>query len=95
MVPSHASGFVSARQNPDTVGHRTVLDLPRGSSRGEQLAVDADLTATTGRPRAQPNVMNPAAINSRFEPCSVERHAENLELPVAQSRCLLVPISRR
>ena len=78
MVHSHASGFVGARQNPDTVGHRTVLDLPRGSSRGEQLAVDADLTATTGRPRAQPNVMNPGAINSRFEPCSVERHPENL-----------------
>ena len=74
MVHSHASGFVGARQNPATIGHRTVLDLPRRSSRGEQLAVDADLTATTGRPRAQPNVMNPGAINSRFEPCSVERH---------------------
>ena len=78
MVHSHASAFVGARQNPDTVGHWTVLDLPRGSSRGEQLAVDADLTATTGRPRAQPHVMNPGAINSRFEPCSVERHPENL-----------------
>ena len=78
MVHSHASGFVGARQDPDTVGHRTVLDLPRGSSRGEQLAVDADLTATTRRPRAQPDVMEPGAINSRFEPCSVERHPENL-----------------
>ena len=78
MVHSYASGFVGARQNPDTVGHGTVVDLPRGSSSGEQLAVDADLTATTGRPRAEPNVMNPGAINSCFEPCSVERHPESL-----------------
>ena len=78
MVHSHAGGFVGARPDPDTVGHRTVFYLPRGSSRGEQLAVDADLTATTRRRRAQPDVMNPGAINSRFEPCSVERHPENL-----------------
>ena len=78
MVHSHASGFAGARQNPNAVGHWTVLDLPRGSSRGEQLAVDADLTATTWRPGAQPNVVNPGAINSGFEPCSVERHPESL-----------------
>jgi hypothetical protein len=78
MVHSHASRFAGARPDPDTVGHNTVLDLPRGSSRGEQLAIDADLTATTRRPRAQPNMMNPGAINSRFEPCSIERHPENL-----------------
>ena len=78
MVHSHASGFVGARPDPGTVGHETVLDLPRGSSRSQQLAVDADLTATTRRLRAQPNVMNPGAINSRFEPCSIERHPENL-----------------
>ena len=78
MVHSHTSGFAGARPDPDTVGHRTVLDLPRGSSRGEQLAVDADLTATTGRPGAEPDVMWPGAINSGFEPCSVEWHCENL-----------------
>ncbi len=78
MVHSHTSGFVGARPDPGTVGHRTVVDLPRGSSSGEQLAVDADLTAATGRPRAQPKVMGPGAINSGFEPCSVERHPENL-----------------
>jgi hypothetical protein len=55
-----------------------VLDLPRGSGRGEQLAVDADLTATARRPGAEPDVMEPGAIDSGFEPCSVERHPENL-----------------
>ena len=78
MVHSHASGFVGARLDPDTVGHGTVVDRPCGSGGGEQFAVDADLAATTGRSRAQPNVMGPGAINSRFEPCSVERHSEIL-----------------
>ena len=84
MVHSHASGFVGARPDADTVGHWTVVDLPCGSGRGEQLAVDADLTATAGRPCAQPNMMYAGAINSRFEPCSVERHPENLSNPMAQ-----------
>ena len=78
MVHAHTSGFVGARKDPDIVRYGTVLDLPRGPSRGEQLAIDADLTATTRRPRAKPDVMEPGAINSRFEPSSVERHPENL-----------------
>ena len=57
-----------------TDGHWTVFDLPCGSSRGEQLAVDANLTATTGRPRAEPHVMIPGAINSCFEACFVGGH---------------------
>ena len=94
MVHSHARGFVGARQNPDTVSDRTVLDLPRGSSGGEQLGVDADLTATTGRPCAQPDVMEPGAINSGFEPCSVERHPARLsKLRRRKYRYLLVPIA--
>jgi hypothetical protein len=78
MVHSHACRFAGAREDPDTVAHGTVLDLPRGSSSSEQLAIDADLTAATRRARAQPHVMRPGAINSGFEPFSVERHPENL-----------------
>ena len=78
MVHSHAGRFVGTRHDPDTVGHWTVVDLPYGSGRGQQLAVDSDLTAATRRLRAEPDVMNPGAINSGFEPCSVERHLENL-----------------